>query len=199
MSTNSGDFGGKFGKMRLKSLKTRDDILTVDEDYHTGVSATVPFIWESEPGTPKANFRDHGSLLSPLTPPPSYFSSPSHTPSKHKYNTNPHPSRANFLTSVFKKLSVNKAPLHPLSPGSSSSSTSSTTLTSSEGERGRSPRRLSFDSRVDENEHEDEEEEEENFDSPVSTLFFGRGGGSSDKGCYCYPKLVKVFSKHCSK
>ncbi|KAG7037033.1 hypothetical protein SDJN02_00654, partial [Cucurbita argyrosperma subsp. argyrosperma] len=197
MSTNSGDFGGKFGKMRLKSLKTRDDILTVDEDYHTGVSATVPFIWESEPGTPKANFRDHGSLLSPLTPPPSYFSSPSHTPSKHKYNTNPHPSRANFLTSVFKKLSVNKAPLHPLSPGSSSSSSS--TLTSSEGERGRSPRRLSFDSRVDENEHEDEEEEEENFDSPVSTLFFGRGGGSSDKGCYCYPKLVKVFSKHCSK
>lgn len=183
MARNVGDFGGKSGKtMKLKSLKTRDDMSIVGEDYHAGVSASVPFMWESEPGTPKANFREHGALLSPLTPPPSYFSSNAHTPLASRHNSKPS-SRTNFLNTVFRKLSA-KPTLQPLSPGSSSSSSAS----SRETGRGASPiGRLSFDSKAD-----DDDDEEENVESPVSTLFFGRGG-ATDKGCY--PKLVKVFTR----
>ncbi|XP_008457312.2 uncharacterized protein At4g00950 [Cucumis melo] len=189
---NSGELGGgKSGKMRLKKLRTRDDmsrIMVEEEDYHTGLSASVPFKWESEPGTPKANLHDNnnGSLLSPLTPPPSYFSnhliinsSPIiHLSSKPSFN------KPSCLNTVFRMLSV-KPTLQPPSPASSSSS--SPTM---ERRRSGSPRRLSFDSRVDDD-NEDDENEDGNVESPVSTLFFGRG---SDKGCY--PNLVKVFTRH---
>ncbi|CAA7060452.1 unnamed protein product [Microthlaspi erraticum] len=41
--------------------------------YYGG--ASVPFIWESTPGTPKHNHFSDFSLPPPLTPPPSYYSS----------------------------------------------------------------------------------------------------------------------------
>ncbi|KAG2324932.1 hypothetical protein Bca52824_007660 [Brassica carinata] len=37
--------------------------------------ASVPFVWESRPGTPKQNNFSDFSLPPPLTPPPSYYSS----------------------------------------------------------------------------------------------------------------------------
>ncbi|KAF8114718.1 hypothetical protein N665_0034s0057 [Sinapis alba] len=37
--------------------------------------ASVPFVWESRPGTPKHNHFSEFSLPPPLTPPPSYYSS----------------------------------------------------------------------------------------------------------------------------
>ncbi|URE04767.1 hypothetical protein MUK42_03728 [Musa troglodytarum] len=37
--------------------------------YHEVVPASVPFVWESQPGTPKATFA--ATQLPPLTPPPS--------------------------------------------------------------------------------------------------------------------------------
>ncbi|KGN65857.1 uncharacterized protein LOC101203250 [Cucumis sativus] len=189
---NSGELGsGKSGKMRLKKLRKREDMSTImveEEDYHTGLSASVPFQWESEPGTPKANLNDRNSrsLLSPLTPPPSYFSnhliinsSPMiHLSSKPSFN------KPSFLNTVFRKLSVKPSTLQPPSPASSSSSSSTM-----ERRRYASPRRLSFDSRVDDD--DDDENEDGNLESPVSTLFFGR---RSDKGCY--PKLVKVFTRY---
>ncbi|KAL0805580.1 hypothetical protein Bca101_098071 [Brassica carinata] len=41
--------------------------------YYGG--ASVPFVWESRPGTPKHNHFSEFSLPPPLTPPPSYYSS----------------------------------------------------------------------------------------------------------------------------
>jgi len=41
-----------------------------NEAYHVE-SASVPFVWESQPGTPKVRFKENS--LPPLTPPPSYF------------------------------------------------------------------------------------------------------------------------------
>ncbi|XP_038894794.1 uncharacterized protein LOC120083212 [Benincasa hispida] len=187
LGRNSEDLGGKSRKMRLKKLRTRDDMSFVEEeDYHTGVSASVPFKWESEPGTPKANFHENGAILSPLTPPPSYFSNDhniTNSPLTH-FSSKPISSKSNFLNSVFRKLSV-KPTLQPPSPAGSLSSSSSST-SSSERRRSGSPRRLSFDSRVD----DDDNDDDGNVESPVSTLFFGHG---SDKGCY--PKLVKVFTR----
>ncbi|CAK9319817.1 unnamed protein product [Citrullus colocynthis] len=40
--------------------------------YYGGLSGAVPFVWESQPGTPIHRFSDN--LTPPLTPPPSYFS-----------------------------------------------------------------------------------------------------------------------------
>ncbi|KAJ0255405.1 hypothetical protein HA466_0101610 [Hirschfeldia incana] len=37
--------------------------------------ASIPFVWESRPGTPKHNHFSDFSLPPPLTPPPSYYSS----------------------------------------------------------------------------------------------------------------------------
>ncbi|KAL9679362.1 hypothetical protein QQ045_017220 [Rhodiola kirilowii] len=58
---------------------TREMLVTADayassgrECYHAGTRATVPFMWESQPGTPK--HRLHQTPLPPLTPPPSFFS-----------------------------------------------------------------------------------------------------------------------------
>ncbi|KAJ6395246.1 hypothetical protein OIU77_020499 [Salix suchowensis] len=39
--------------------------------YHGGVSVAVPFVWESQPGTPKHTFCE--KIPPPLTPPPSYY------------------------------------------------------------------------------------------------------------------------------
>ncbi|CAN8254478.1 unnamed protein product [Cochlearia groenlandica] len=60
---------------------SRDDVehySAIDKEqegssYYGG--ASVPFIWESRPGTPKYNHFSEFSLPTPLTPPPSYFSS----------------------------------------------------------------------------------------------------------------------------
>lgn len=41
--------------------------------YYGG--ASIPFIWESRPGTPKNHLCSDSSLPLPLTPPPSYYSS----------------------------------------------------------------------------------------------------------------------------
>ncbi|KAI9156276.1 hypothetical protein LWI28_003542 [Acer negundo] len=40
--------------------------------YYRGDSGSVPFMWESRPGTPKYTFND--TTPPPLTPPPSYLS-----------------------------------------------------------------------------------------------------------------------------
>ncbi|KAG9156179.1 hypothetical protein Leryth_015586 [Lithospermum erythrorhizon] len=45
--------------------------------YYGGATGSIPFLWESQPGTPKhALFCDTSYSLPPLTPPPSYQSCP---------------------------------------------------------------------------------------------------------------------------
>ncbi|XP_010522000.1 PREDICTED: uncharacterized protein LOC104800781 [Tarenaya hassleriana] len=99
------------------------------EDYFGGSSASVPFKWESQPGTPKRLFK-HASVSDsdpvpapPLTPPPSYFypcSSPKTV--NRKPNT--------LLGSVLRKNRSRRASA-PSSPACSSPSSSSSSACSS--------------------------------------------------------------------
>ncbi|KAL3521295.1 hypothetical protein ACH5RR_019444 [Cinchona calisaya] len=88
--------------------------------YYGGNSSSIPFMWESQPGTPKHTFSDD-SLLPPLTPPPSYQLA---TPRKKTMQNKP--SKPNFLHSIFRRIysrkSANKSA--PFSSPSYSSSSS---------------------------------------------------------------------------
>lgn len=46
--------------------------------YYGATGAAIPFMWESQPGTPKhPNFDKNDNIVPPLTPPPSFTSTPS--------------------------------------------------------------------------------------------------------------------------
>ncbi|CAK8537938.1 unnamed protein product [Lathyrus sativus] len=98
-----------------------------NEDYHGNKFASIPFVWESQPGTPK--HRSNANSLPPLTPPPSYFQNANKKPIKPKKNF--------FLQTFFPKRSTKKGcVLDPSSASSnfvsysSSSSSSSLSLSS---------------------------------------------------------------------
>ncbi|XVF37439.1 hypothetical protein REPUB_Repub20aG0007800 [Reevesia pubescens] len=138
--------------------------------YYGGVSGAVPFMWESQPGTPKYTFSDKS--LPPLTPPPSYYSKSNSKPIKKQ-------SRSGLLHALFlKMISLKITNLVPSSPSSSWSSTP-TFLAMSPGKYQRRSRFSTpgspFDSRVD-------DEETAAIGSPTSTLCFAIGRGS--RGCY---------------
>ncbi|XP_059429356.1 uncharacterized protein LOC132163188 [Corylus avellana] len=100
------------------------------EDYHGGASASVPFKWESEPGTPKLKFRENITALPPLTPPPAYFPAATKRPAVRKS------SRPTLLDTIFPKCNGRKECQVPSSPpASSSSSSSSSSFTSSRSSR----------------------------------------------------------------
>ncbi|KAJ6765436.1 hypothetical protein OIU79_021603 [Salix purpurea] len=157
--------------------------------YHGGVSVAVPFVWESQPGTPKHTFCE--KITPPLTPPPSYYTNYSKKPTKKH-------TRSNLLRLLFPRnnlwktnVSSSSANLskNPSSASWSSSSSSSTLLSSSTPkryhERSRfASRRSSFDSRV-----SDDAEESDNLGSShTSNLCFGIGGRTTSTGglggCY---------------
>ncbi|KAI5326051.1 hypothetical protein L3X38_035125 [Prunus dulcis] len=151
--------------------------------YYGGLAGSVPFIWESQPGTPKHTFSD--DPIPPLTPPPSYYSNSFQKPTKKH-------SRSNLLHTLFPKISLNKKTHVPSSP-SSHSSPSSSLFSSSDssmhvpvstrkfhGRRSRfSSRSSSFDSTGD-------FEEEEDAGSPTSTLCFrfSRVTSGRNRGCH---------------
>ncbi|XVE84368.1 hypothetical protein DITRI_Ditri17bG0006600 [Diplodiscus trichospermus] len=142
--------------------------------YYGGVSGAVPFMWESQPGTPKHTFSD--TSLPPLTPPPSYYSSSGSKPMIKKH------SRSGLLYALFPKMiSLKKSnklvPSSPSSPSSSSRSCSSPMfLSMNHGKYHRRSRfstpGSSFDSRA------DDEEAAAAIGSPTSTLCF------AIRGCY---------------
>lgn len=146
------------------------------EDYHGGASASVPFTWESQPGTPKDKFSETTNSLLPLTPPPAaYYSGATKQPAVRKS------SRPPLLHTIFAKRNAWKSRLEPSSPDSSSPSSSSSSSSSpspSYSDVPSSPitaltshhrrRLLSYDSMVD--------GEDEDYESPaVSGLLFSRG------------------------
>ncbi|XVF00327.1 hypothetical protein REPUB_Repub03eG0275400 [Reevesia pubescens] len=89
--------------------------------YYGGASGAVPFMWESQPGTPKHPSCD--TTLPPLTPPPSYHSS-FKSKSKQKKSLKP-----TLLSSIFPRLITPRK--NHASPSSSRSSTSSSSSLSS--------------------------------------------------------------------
>ncbi|GMN40518.1 hypothetical protein TIFTF001_009741 [Ficus carica] len=160
--------------------------------YYGRRPGSVPFLWESEPGTPKS--KSHGDddnsivLRPPLTPPPSYYFN------SHKNNAiNKRPRASNLLNTLFPKkinnFSLNKkTPNYNIntSPNSfwSSSENSSmlVSLTGSDsssaaaaGFRGRSgaSRFSSSSSSTSFDWRGDHEENHHEVGSPNSTLCFG--------------------------
>ncbi|OMO67762.1 hypothetical protein COLO4_30002 [Corchorus olitorius] len=152
--------------------------------YYGGVPRSVPFMWESQPGTPKHAFSD--TSLPPLTPPPSYYSNSGSAKPTKKH------SRSGLLHALFPKIISLKKSAVAASPSSSalsSSSSSSSSLSSSLFLAMSSPKKYykrnrfsSFDSsRVD-------DEEDAAVESPTSTLCFAINGkrsiGNKLRGCY---------------
>ena len=148
--------------------------------YYGGVSGSVPFTWESQPGTPKHPFSE--SALPPLTPPPSYYSKEK-KPSKKQ-------SRSNLLHSIFPKMNKSSNPKKELSSPSLSSSCSSWST---------SPRSLSVSGSLTPNftrrrqccSSRSSFEYEEEAVSPTSTLCFRMGGGRGGLRRRCSIVVVK--------
>lgn len=138
--------------------------------YYGGASGSVPFMWESRPGTPKHALSD--TALPPLTPPPAYHSNFKKKPIKNH-------SRSTLLRALFLKISPKKA--HNVSPYPSPSSSDSSPAKYHERRRVFSQSSSSFDSRED-------DDEGETVGSPTSTLCFGSAGrrvarGAGRRGC----------------
>ncbi|KAK4351257.1 hypothetical protein RND71_030570 [Anisodus tanguticus] len=154
--------------------------------YCGGSSGSIPFVWESQPGTPKHKFSD--TSLPPLTPPPSYQTN-AHLKSLQKQ------SKSNFFLSIFPKISSKRITFSPslTSPSVSSSCSSSFSMSSV-------PITAYFNQRKYRSRSEIEEYDHEKLqipDSPTSTLCFGCGMGNSKRFRVNYPvkkNVKKAFS-----
>uniref|UniRef100_A0A5B7AE99 Uncharacterized protein n=1 Tax=Davidia involucrata TaxID=16924 RepID=A0A5B7AE99_DAVIN len=153
--------------------------------YYGGVSGAVPFLWESQPGTPKYTFCD--TTIPPLTPPPSYYCNNNTKPKKKN-------SISKLLHTLFLRINLKKAhlPSSSLSSSSWSSSHSSVSVPTTPSKlHGRSrflSPRSSFDDRVD-------EEELRAFGSPNSTSCFniGRDTNGGLRGGYSVVIMKKAL------
>ncbi|OIW01364.1 hypothetical protein TanjilG_12904 [Lupinus angustifolius] len=130
------------------------------------VAVAVPFVWESQPGTPKYTFCE--DTLPPLTPPPSYYSN---TFNKKPLNKNKGSRSNNLFMALFPKLNLKKTIIS--SPSSFSSSWSSSDNSSKVVSLGKNGRRrfLSYGSSIDF--RGDADDDEDGVASPTSTLCFG--------------------------
>ncbi|XP_055830440.1 uncharacterized protein LOC129899480 [Solanum dulcamara] len=146
--------------------------------YCGGSSGSIPFVWESQPGTPKHKFT-HTSLPS-LTPPPSYQTN-AQLKSLQKQ------SKSNFLLSIFPKISSKKITSSP----SVSSSCSSSFSISSVQTTGYNSNRRNYRSR---SEMEYDHDKKQIPSSPTSTLCFGCGMGKSMRFRVNSKNVKKTFS-----
>ncbi|KAG9455181.1 hypothetical protein H6P81_008085 [Aristolochia fimbriata] len=93
--------------------------------YYGVAAGAVPFVWESQPGTPKNPISS--SAIPPLTPPPSYLFKP-----KKKNPTKRHHSRSNLFMTMMPKLGfTKKSQISSVFSSTSSSSSSSSSASSS--------------------------------------------------------------------
>ncbi|KAL7248671.1 hypothetical protein ACSBR2_003423 [Camellia fascicularis] len=164
--------------------------------YYGGVSGSVPFVWESQPGTPKHALSD--TSLPPLTPPPSYYSQNPKQPTKKH-------SRSKLLNTLFLRINLKK-PSTRSSPPSSSPSLSSLSWSSSSSSHSslsvpvtRSNnfhgRRSQFSSAGSMSFDEREDEEEVSIGSLNSTLCFGTGREVSGDGLRSGGYSVMIMKK----
>ncbi|XP_016450729.1 uncharacterized protein LOC107775505 [Nicotiana tabacum] len=159
--------------------------------YCGGSSGSIPFVWESQPGTPKHKFSD--TSLPPLTPPPSYQTN-AHLKSLQKQ------SKPNFFLSIFPKISSKRITFSPsLTSPSVSSSCSSSFSMSSIPITGYNPNTRNYRSRSEIEEYDHEKLQIPT--SPTSTLCFGCGMGNSKRFRVNYPakkNVKKAFSSFVS-
>ncbi|XP_052116024.1 uncharacterized protein LOC107485223 [Arachis duranensis] len=143
-------------------------------------AVTVPFVWESQPGTPKYEFSE--DALPPLTPPPSYYFNNNNTMKKIGSCSRSN-SKKKLLMALFPKLMNLKKAILPSNCSSSppsfdssfsSPSNCSSSWSSSDSSSkvvGRRRRFLSHGSSFDF--RGDHDEDGDDVTSPNSTLCFG--------------------------
>lgn len=154
--------------------------------YYGGATGSVPFVWESQPGTPKHKLSDQYPLP-PLTPPPQYLSSPRASSLQKKHSKN-----SRIFNSIFARVPSKKENASPMfSPPPSYSLPSTPFHTGKKSNsKGRSRSAVHFGF--------DEDEYEPGSVSPTSTLCLGPRNESpyrKFKG-YSYPiKSVKKVVK----
>lgn len=178
-----------------KRLSKQGSISTnsASEVYYGDSNVSVPFRWESSPGTPKINMGERRPLP-PLTPPPSYLSSPAR---KDNYTNS-----GGILHNVLPKINlIRKSPMHSLSVSSSSSSSSSSVSSSPWSssrsvrsspctpEPGAGLRKLAFHLRRKDADEEDVEDEEEH----LAKLCFGIAGRSNTTKRGCSANFIKLL------
>ncbi|XP_027333743.1 YLP motif-containing protein 1-like [Abrus precatorius] len=164
--------------MFLDNRKLKRESANVPNEAYHVESASIPFVWESQPGTPKVRFKE--SSLPPLTPPPSYYQNATKKPNiKAKNKNSP---KATLLQTIFPMRTARKSSVPP-QPGSSnflsysSSSSSSSSLSSS------SPRPTSYSVPSSPMTHSSKigEEDEDLYEVTGSSLCFGN---ARSRGCY---------------
>ncbi|XP_026658425.1 uncharacterized protein LOC103702108 [Phoenix dactylifera] len=152
--------------------------------YYGVATGSVPFLWESRPGTPKNTIPT--TALPPLTPPPSYYSSPKIKSSKKS-------SKSNLIHTILPRLTLSKthAPPSPSVSLSSSSVSSSSSLFSPVGSTGTHQRRRSSSTRFSFSSQGDDEESDDG--SPTSTLCFRMRHGGKLRGCHSVANMKKAL------
>ncbi|XP_055809268.1 uncharacterized protein LOC129877763 [Solanum dulcamara] len=86
-------------------------------------SSSVPFHWESEPGTPKHKFANSTLFNPPLTPPPSYNNNNNQSINAHLNSLQKlRSTKSKFYRSIFSKRITSSQSIANLSPSSSRSS-----------------------------------------------------------------------------
>ncbi|KAI3427821.1 uncharacterized protein J3R85_009049 [Psidium guajava] len=193
---------GKFFS-RLLSRETSAANTSSRLPYYGGTARSVPFTWESQPGTPKHAFSGT-SPLTPLTPPPSssapVLTGPSSSSSRcrrRKRNV----SMSAVLSWLTSRRSHRASPSSSVSSGSTSSLSWSSYNSSPSTSRFRIHRQFTscsgssthYGSSCDNEEISDEKED--GYGSPDSTLSFGESRKYSNKfrGCYSMGNVKKRF------
>ncbi|CAI9772177.1 unnamed protein product [Fraxinus pennsylvanica] len=148
--------------------------------YYDGAAGSVPFSWESQPGTPKHTFSD--SPLPPLTPPPYKFSPNNSMPKKN-------PKNSKIFYSIIPRVSSKKINISPSFSSSSSRSSSSNSATSTPMNWPSNTPKYS-DSSTSAIHFGLYEGQESN--SPTSILCFGDRNGSSGKVKRQYNPMKRV-------
>ncbi|EOA25882.1 hypothetical protein CARUB_v10019260mg [Capsella rubella] len=136
--------------------------------YYGG--ASIPFMWESRPGTPKKHLCSNSSLPPPLTPPPSYYSS-------EIFSTPKRQSKVRTKLSKFLSMSMFND-LRRSSHGSKKTTSSSFSSSSSSSFSSSPPHSLKKRATHDKKSPllYANYEENELISSPTSTLCYSNGG-----------------------
>ncbi|ESQ52764.1 hypothetical protein EUTSA_v10017268mg [Eutrema salsugineum] len=154
-------------------VKESSQVNSSSRIYYYG-GASVPFLWETRPGTPKHSLFSESFRLPPLTPPPSYYSSSSSSSGNKLSKVRAKQTR--FVKTLFNGKHHVSRPSFSWSSSTSSSSSSSSSSPRSKTENRPKKCYLSCSrSYV----KDDDAEETIGSSSPTSTLCYKRGFSSS--------------------
>ncbi|XP_062208344.1 uncharacterized protein LOC133909811 [Phragmites australis] len=96
--------------------------------YGVASAGSVPFLWESQPGTPKNAIST--ATLPPLTPPPSYYTTKQQTTHKAAAATSKKQSKPSIFSAILPKIILHRRSRSSSSAPASSSCSSSSSWSS---------------------------------------------------------------------